>query len=384
MPAIDALEARRVLTKAYSGRRALAFAGVTEDIPTEAQAALRQLSQERLMAYGVHHADAVELRARTASGESWQEVAADLAETCLRPPDFALSAPSVPTKLNRLYRASALLRMSQMMMLSDSDERRDIVSKASDLYLQAAQLSGDREKVSIETNGGVLAGWRFPVRGAPSIGTAVVIGGVEGWAMDFDPLGAVLASRGVDTLMLDGPGQGESRLVHKHYLTVDWERAYRGVFDFVSRRSGGLPLAFVGNSMGGAVGMHLAAHDPRIVACCNNGGPLNPGRRRGNTTFFQKMVAHCGGVDDEKALEIWQTIKPVDPSAPVRCPLLIVQGGMDALVSTEDAASVFDAAKSEDKTMVIFSDGDHCVYNHQDDKHNVIGDWICDRLRRQH
>jgi hypothetical protein len=49
-------------------------------------------------------------------------------------------------------------------------------------------------------------------------------------------------------------------------------------------------------------------------------------------------------------------------------------------VSTDDARSVFDWASSTDKQMVIYSDGDHCVYNHSDDKHNLISDWVSHRL----
>jgi hypothetical protein len=30
--------------------------------------------------------------------------------------------------------------------------------------------------------------------------------------------------------------------------------------------------------------------------------------------------------------------------------------------------------------MLIFSDGDHCIYNHAEDKHNLIGDWVFDKL----
>lgn len=30
--------------------------------------------------------------------------------------------------------------------------------------------------------------------------------------------------------------------------------------------------------------------------------------------------------------------------------------------------------------MVVFSDGDHCVYNHADDKNDLIADWVADRL----
>jgi esterase/lipase len=130
--------------------------------------------------------------------------------------------------------------------------------------------------------------------------------------------------------------------------------------------------------------MRLASQDARIVACCDNGGPPaprgSPGGAPANTSFFRKMMAHCGDVTEEAAAEIWRTVDPMAPDASVTCPLLVVHGGLDPLVSTDDARSVFDWANSADKQMVIYSDGDHCVYNHSDDKHNLISDWVSHRL----
>ncbi len=375
-------QGRRV-SRMFSGQRQHAFANPDEVASADGQAALRQLSVERLMAYGVHHPDAVELRGRVWSGAAWQLVATDLAEACLAPPEVVVSPPGRETRANRLYRGSALVRMSQMMMLTNSAERSAIYSRAADLYGEAAQLSGDREKVLIPTDGGPLVGWLFPARGPRAVGTAVVIGGVEGWAMDFSDLGLTLARRGVETLLLDGPGQGESRMIHGHFLTKAWERSYAGVFDFMAARYPDLPMAFIGNSMGGALAIHLAARDPRIVACCDNGGPRAPRRPPGRAAFFLKMTAHCGEVTEEVADEVWQTVRPMDPAAPIKCPLLIVHGGLDPLVSNEDAEYIFSHAQSDDKEMVVFSDGDHCVYNHADDKHNLIGDWVRDRLSRR-
>lgn len=369
----------RVVTRAFLGRQGPIASGLEDD---EGAAALRQFSLERLMGYGVAHADAIELRGRTARGERWQDVAADLARACLRPPEDALALASLPTRVDRLYRASALMRMSQMMMLTDTDERRAIFARAAELYGQAARLSRDREKLTIATPGGDLAGWLFPVLGQPIRGCAVIIGGVEGWGMDFDSLGLALARRGVMALCLDGPGQGESRMVHGHYLNADWPRAYAAVFDEVIARAGGAPLAFIGNSMGGTVAMCLAALDKRIVALCQNGGPRRPVRPRSNKSFFIKMTAHCGEVDEAAATAIWLTVDPMAPAARIDCPLLVVHGGQDPLVSTEDATALFDWAACADKQMAIYSDGDHCVYNHLEDRNNLMADWVSDRLAR--
>ena len=368
-----------VFVHSFSGRSPAARRPEGPSSP-EAQAALQQFSLERLMAYGVDYADAVELRGRVNAGEAWQAVATELAGIGLTPPEAAAAAASSPTQANRLYRASALLRMSQVMMLADDDQRREIFARAADLHRLAATQSGDREQIIVETEQGPLVGWLFPSQRGPSVGGAVVIGGLEAWAMDFADMGLELARRGIETIVVDGPGQGESRLAHRHYLTRSWVRSYQGVFDYLATRTGGAPMAVVGNSLGGAMALRLASQDPRIIACCDNGGPRAIGRPPANVSYPGKILAFCGEVTQDEAAEIIPTLSPMAPDASVSCPLLIVHGAMDHLVSTDDARSLFDWAKSTDKQMVIYSDGDHCVYNHANDKHNLISDWVLDRI----
>lgn len=368
----------RSITRHFSGRNTVVAAEPTV-LSAGSEAALRQFSIERLMGYGVTHADAVELRGRVQAGEEWKVVAIDLARQCLQPPEISCSAASAATQVNRLFRASALMRMSQMMMLSDSDERREIFARAADYYLRASELKDDRQKTRVETGNGTLIGWTFPVRDQPLRGTAIVIGGVEGWAMDFGDLGVALARRGVETLVLDGPGQGESRMSCGHYLTRNWAGSYRDVVEFMRRKTGNLPLAFIGNSMGGSLAVHLAARDAGISVCCDNGGPARTVLPTVNKTFASKMAAHCGPVPEQQAADIWFTANPLG-DARLRCPFLLVHGGSDPLVSADDAREIFDWVSSTDKTMVVYSDGDHCVYNHSDDKLDLIGDWVADRL----
>jgi dienelactone hydrolase len=347
------------IVREFSGRRAWANSPPDAVADAEAQAALRQFSIERLMGYGAHHADACELRGRVWAGEGWQAVATDLAERCLAPADIAPA--SRLTRANRLYRAAALLRMSQMMMVQDGEERRGIVSRAADLYGEAASLTADRHRQIIETPGGPLVGWRHPSRLDRTVGRALIIGGIE-------------------ALALDGPGQGESRILYGHYLGPSWEGAYAAVFDWLAQQTPSAPLGFIGNSMGGAVAMHVAAREPRIQACVNNGGHPVPGRPRASSTFTQKMTAHVGDVSQTEAEAIWRTVDPVDPHRPLHCSLLVVHGGLDPLITREDSDRLFAWAASRDKQMVVFSDGDHCIYNHADDKHALIGDWMASRL----
>lgn len=366
-----------IAVRSFAGRK-LESEEALSALSDEAKAALRQFSLERMTGYGIDYADAVELRGRVVDGQDWQSAARALADICV---GHAEKAPEPAGRLTRgayLRRASALLRMSQMMLLTDTDERRAIFKQAAALYEQAAELLNDRRRVTLETEQGKVAGWLISA-GESAVASSIVIGGIEGWAMDFDSLGEALAARGVDTLMLDGPGQGETRLVHRHHLTAQWPRAYSAAIDFLEQRAPGRPIGFVGNSMGGTFAMAVTVADPRIAACCNNGGVIAPRLAPQAGTFFSKMVAFCG-VPPEQALEVWATVTPVKEGPNAGYPLLMVQGGKDPMVTMEMSEMLMQRAPTEDKQMIVFSDGDHCVYNHKSDRDVLIADWMRARL----
>ncbi len=368
-----------VVTRQYVARATLVDERAAA-LPIESQAALRQFSLDRIVGYGVDQADAFGLHERVLAGQGWQDAATELADVCEARANAAPSTAGNPTRIAYLRRASALLRMSQVMMLTETAPRREIYASAAELYECAARLAGDRERVTIDSVGGTVVGWLLPAT-EPVVGSAIVIGGIEGYAMDFDSLGEAMAARGVDTLLLDGPGQGETRFAEGHYLGSDWREAYRSAIDFLDARAPGRPIAIIGNSMGGSIAMAVAAADCRITACCDNGGIPAPWMVPPSIgTFFSKMVAFCGTNEPKEAVDVWATVTPLAPGPNAGYPLLVVHGGADPLVSTEMADALFVKAPTEDKRMVVFSDGNHCVYNHKRDRDVLIADWTRARL----
>jgi len=348
-------------------------------LSAESQAALRQYSLERTMGYGIDYADAVELRSRVLAGQSWQDAATALAGVCEKFVQHAPKLAGTATRIAYLRRASALLRISQAMMLSDSDERRAIFKRSIELYAQASELAGDCISILIETSGGSLAGWYHPADGG-AVGSVMVIGGVEGWGMDFSSLAVALAARGIDAYMLDGPGQGETRFVHNHYLSQNWKAAYCAATDYLSQRRPGLPIGFIGNSMGGTLAMAYSVTDKRIVACCNNGGPIAPSMVPQDGTFFAKMMSFAGTADRQTTLDIWRTIDPAETGPNTDYSLLLIHGKQDPLVSNDLADMLYQKAPTSDKHMVTFSDGDHCIYRHKQDRDALIADWMRTRI----
>jgi esterase/lipase len=92
------------------------------------------------------------------------------------------------------------------------------------------------------------------------------------------------------------------------------------------------------------------------------------------------MAAFCGTEDADEAVEVWKTVTPVADGPNAGYPLLVVQGGEDPMVSLELGEMLLQHAPTDDKQMVVFSDGNHCVYNHRQDRDVLIADWMRARL----
>jgi alpha-beta hydrolase superfamily lysophospholipase len=346
-----------------------------DQLSPESQSALREFSPERLVAYGLAREDADELLSRVAQGDGWLAAARELGDRLPEPGPGMAPA----TAAGLLFRKSALARASQMMMVDDTAERREIFAGAADLYAAAGAIAGDRTRLVLRgADGMTLAGWRFAA--AQPIAAAVVWGGMEGWAMDFAAMGEALAARGIVAYLIDGPGQGETRLAHGLYFGPDWQDHWRAVVDQVEAETPGLPLVMVGNSMGGCMVMNYAPHDPRIRAVCSNGGPLLPPPLMGDLpSKLRKFVVFCGESD---AGAVWGALDSGREMARSSQPLLILHGGADPLVTETEVLEIAILAAADDVRVVVYSDGDHCVYNRPADKHDLIAEWIRAAARR--
>lgn len=349
-------------------------------ISADAEAGLRQFSRQRLIAYGLDFSDAAELRERVMNGGRWTEVALAMAHERGRWLGERVVQPSALTAADIKYRISALLRISQVLDLADSPDREKIYQQSASMFEQASRQLNAAQRVCLNTPNGRVAGWCFTPRSGDAAPGIVIIGGVEGWAMDFSGQAMTLAKKGFIVLALDGAGQGETRLLHRHYLTSEWPYALRAAFDFLHARYPDQPLGICGNSMGGSFATIYCGLDQRVRACCNNGGPPDPINGSEKPTFFQKMCALCGPVPEDESRRIWSDLSAREDTSRLTAAYLLVHGGRDPLVSEEDARRLYALVGSLDKLMHVFPQGDHCNYNMQTDRDALIGDWFAERL----
>lgn len=340
-------------------------------------AALRQFTPLRLMAYGLEAGDSHRLLDLVAQGSSWKHTALEMAQAVL---DLAndrelLISDSLVASLH--HRASALQRVSQVMMLDNSDERKQIFAQASENYVESKRNDSRFEMATIESSRGPLNAWVItPATSGPKP-VVLVHGGVDGWAMDWEGLALEIVNEGMIAVVLDGPGQGQTRFTHEHYLDPEWLDSYQAVCDFLSKLADGAPIGAVGNSMGAGIVALVASRYPIFDAVCSNGPVQDMAALLAKRSYSRKLATFVGNAPTMQEVEAtFQSLTLSSENLTLECPFLLLQGTEDPMVSVSDGYSLLSMVASPLKHMALFEGGEHVINRYPGDKHFVIRAWL--------
>lgn len=342
---------------------------------------------QRLISNGMEWADAHELHGRSEQ-EPWAAAAKAVADRTMARAESALRLGHTRTALECYLHASAAYRFGQNP-LPDGDDKRGLYIELMGAYRKGVELIGGVEHVTIETAQGKLHGWLHrPAQEGDVAGQAppvvVSLGGFDGWREEYHGGARRLVDEGLAVLLLDGPGQGESRLFEGVYMPPEpeaWSQALSLVITWTQDRAGlGAPAVW-GNSMGGYLAARLAAEDPRVRAVCINGGTDRPAEILDRyPRFITKMQALFGTEDPAAAHDLIERQHLTkDQLARITCPALILHGEPDQVFLADSARRVA-SSLTGDCDLHIWPDGDHCLYNHGYERDALIADWFTDRL----
>jgi 2,6-dihydroxypseudooxynicotine hydrolase len=191
----------------------------------------------------------------------------------------------------------------------------------------------------------------------------------------------VYLRRGMATLSLDGPGQGEGGYGEGR-MRPDYETAVTAVLDRLAGRDD-LDLARVGAagvSLGGYYVVRAAAGEPRLRAVVAIAGPYEL------TEFWdhappmtrEKVLFHLGADGEAEARRRLEPFTLAGRAPAVDQPLLIVFGRQDRLVPPAHAERL--AAEAPAARLVMYEHGNHgCTNLHW--RHTPLeADWLAARL----
>lgn len=338
----------------------------------------RAMPIQRLLGGGMRHADAVALNAMGDAGIAWVDGGEWLGERNLRLAGVAASLPSA----RACFRfASACFRFAQVVVPTDDARKRSLLTRMIDAFAAAGALDDPAvEKHEIPWMKGKLCGWLMRPAELTDAPTVIVFGGFDGWREEYHSGAVALVERGVAAFLVDGPGQGEARLMHRLYLDPGFPDAFATVASYLRALPGlSQRVGIWGNSLGGFLAAQSVATTGAFDALCVNGGTILPRELPDRFPRFQVKVEAMAG-SAERAVAIMREFDLSPTVASITCPLLQLHGAPDQVFLLENARRIHDGAESADKTLKVWDDGDHCLYNHGDDKNMIVADWFAQRL----
>ena len=163
-----------------------------------------------------------------------------------------------------------------------------------------------------------------------------------------DPQKNPAIARGMNMLIMDGPGQGMSNVRKIRVGRDNYERAASAVIDYILTRPEVDPdrLGICGVSMGSFWGVRTAALDDRIRALATSASCFGDKTAIFNQASprFKRVFMYMAGVHDEETFdaEIAAHMTTSGFGAKISCPTLLIQGEFDPLCPLEDTQQLFE------------------------------------------
>jgi len=208
----------------------------------------------------------------------------------------------------------------------------------------------------------------------------LLLPGLDSTKEEFFNWEGVFLERGMATLSLDGPGQGETG--YATHIRPDYEVAVTAALDHLAGRDD-LDLGRVGAvgvSLGGYYAPRAAAFEPSVRAAVAIGGPYNFGDCWGGLPqLTRETFVHHSGAGGQAAGERAARALDLAPVLPrLRQPLLVIFGKLDRLIPFGHAERV--AAEAPNAELVMFQEGNHVCNNLPYRSQPLAADWIGERL----
>ena len=280
------------------------------------------------------------------------------------------------------WRRAALCWHFGKFVFMEDDEQREAASRRTAACYQRGlwALEPPAERVEIPYDGIMLPGLLRRPSGSRRSPIVLMIPGLDSVKEELQTTADYFLRRGMATLAIDGPGQGETEF--SRHIEPAYERPVAAVIDWLEQRSE-LDLEHLGVfgvSLGGYYAVRAAAFESRITAAIDHAGAYSlsenwPNRSVISRAAFQKR---SGAASDAEAEERARAIDLTGVADRVECPLLVVHGKLDPITQFSDAERV--AAAAPKAELAFFEDGNHGLTNRVYESRSLMADWMAERL----
>lgn len=278
-------------------------------------------------------------------------------------------------------RAALCYHFAKFVWMLDMDKYRAAADKAvNSLRAAHKHLDPTAERLEIPFEHTFMAANLRQPAGNGSAPLVILLPGLDSTKEEFFHWENNFLKRGLATLSLEGPGQGETG--YETNIRPDYEVAVTAALDALEGR-GDIDtgrVGIVGVSMGGYYAPRAAAHEPRIKAVVPIGGPYNFGQcwDRLPVITRETFLHHSGAKSEEEGRQKALQLSLEGVSERVTQPMLVVFGQQDRLIPWQQAERL--AAEAPHAQLVMYPDGNHVCNNIPYKYRPLVGDWMKETL----
>jgi len=335
----------------------------------------------RLIANGVDYNDFRRVTSSLERWEDWLDAWSETADGHRAQAEQARAAGHALSAGEAYLRAALAYHFAKFVWVVDAERNRATTAKAIAAMAAAhALLDPTAERVEAPFDGARLAAnLRLPAGdGRPPL--VVLIPGLDSTKEEFFHLEEVFLRRGMATLSMDGPGQGESGF--ELHIRPDYEVAVAAMLDALAGRDD-VDLdrvGAVGVSMGGYYAPRAAAFEPRIRAVAGISGPYDMSANWDGLPALTRetLQHHTGAASPDEARARAAELNLAGVAERIEQPALIVTGKLDRLIPWEDTKRIADAIPGAE--WVLYEHGTHVCNNLPFRYRPLVGDWMAGRL----
>jgi 2,6-dihydroxypseudooxynicotine hydrolase len=336
----------------------------------------------RFVANGIDANDFDRVLASTAEWADWAPNWKRVGDEHLALADQAERAGRAVTATDAYQRAAWCYHLGKFLWFEDRALHDELHELTVATYAKAVgRIDPPGVRVEAPFEGAFIPGILRTPRGATRPSLVLMVPGLDSVKEELFAMENDFLRRGLATLTIDGPGQGEN--APRFPIRADWSTVITPLLDHLASRDLGVDLdriGLMGISMGGIYGPRAAAKEKRLRALVALAGPydlsecwaaLNP-LTRGGYVFYTKSRDEAEAFEKSKTLSLHGVLKDVT------CPLLVIHGGKDRLFPPEQAERI--VREAPNATLLLYPEGNHVCNNIPYKYRPAMADWMRDRL----
>ena len=335
----------------------------------------------RFLGDGVHYRDLLDIRAAMDDWSQWCTVWSQFGDAAEQRGRIAEDQGHIRTAAREYARAALYFHYAQNLYYDDPQLKRTVHDRKVAVFARAApMLSPPLQPVSIPFDGIEMPAYlRLPEgrKDGSKPPCVILLGGLDTTKEDYQVVNDLCVERGLATLAFDGPGQGET--LFRMPWRRDFEQCVIAVLDFLEQcpQIDAGRIGIIGRSTGGYYAPKAASMDTRIRAAVAWGAMYHLRNLAGiPRATLDGFVYVSGSRSVEEARTFFECIDLEGAAAKIRCPLLIVHGGLDTITPMENATRMAAEAGGPVETL-IWEDSGHCCHDRSHIVRPAMADFMC-------